>query len=105
MIKLSVPVSLNRLMLSILQSIQNILIPSLLIVYGLSSKESLSIYGIILGLVIPFILFPGALINSYSLLLLPEISSADSNGNINVTMYTGNLQGHNGYAEIQYYYN
>lgn len=81
-IKLSVPVSLNRLMLSILQSIQNILIPSLLIVYGLSSKESLSIYGIILGLVIPFILFPGALINSYSLLLLPEISSADSNGNI-----------------------
>ena len=47
-IKLSVPVSLNRLMLSILQSIQNILIPSLLIVYGLSSKESLSIYGIIL---------------------------------------------------------
>ena len=75
---LSVPVTLNRLMLSILQSIQSVLIPSMLILYGLSSKESLEIYGILLGLVLPFLLFPGALINAYSTLLLPEISKAQS---------------------------
>lgn len=79
--KLSIPISLNRLMLSVLQSIQSILIPNMLILHGYSSEKALGIYGILLGLVIPFILFPGAIINSMSLLLLPTISQADSNDN------------------------
>ncbi len=80
-ITLALPISLNRLMLSVLQSIQSILIPNMLILYGYSSQKALSVYGILLGLVIPFILFPGAFINSLSLLLLPTISQADSADN------------------------
>lgn len=78
---LALPVSLNRLMLSVLQSIQSILIPSMLMLYGYSQEKALSVYGILLGLVIPFLLFPGAFINSLSLVLLPAISQADSAGN------------------------
>ena len=77
MIRMALPISLNRLMLSILQSIQSVLIPSMLIRYGYTPEKSLAVYGILLGLVIPFILFPGALINSMSLLLLPTISQAE----------------------------
>lgn len=80
-LSLSVPVTLNRLMLSILQSIQSILIPNMLIVYGYSSSKALGIYGILLGLVLPLIMFPGAFVNSLSLLLLPTISEAESINN------------------------
>lgn len=78
---LSLPLTLNKLMLSILQSIQSILIPSTLIIYGYTSSESLSIYGILLGLVLPLIMFPSAIVNSMSLLLLPTVSEAESNNN------------------------
>jgi stage V sporulation protein B len=78
---LSLPLTLNKLMLSILQSMQSVLIPSMLGLYGLSSSESLSLYGIILGLVIPLIMFPSAIITSMTTMLLPTVSEADSNNN------------------------
>lgn len=78
---LSLPLTLNKLMLSILQSIQSALIPGMLITYGLSSKDALSVYGILLGLVLPLVMFPSAIVNSMSLLLLPTISEADSSNN------------------------
>lgn len=80
-LQMSVPLTLNKLMLSILQSIQSALIPSMLVIYGMRSSEALSIYGIILGLVIPLVMFPSAIINSLSIILLPAISEADSNNN------------------------
>lgn len=75
--KLSLPLTLNRLMLSVIQSIQSILIPFCLISSGLSSSEALSLYGICLGLVYPLIMFPGALIHSISMMLLPTIAEAE----------------------------
>lgn len=82
-LQLSIPLTLNKLMLSILQSIQSVLIPSMLVIYGMSSSDSLSIYGVILGLVIPLVMFPSAIINSLSIILLPAISEAESNNNSN----------------------
>lgn len=79
--KLSIPLTLNRFLSSILVSIQSILIPNMLIVYGLSSKSALSLYGIILGLVFPLIMFPSAIIMSLSMLLLPTISEAQNKKN------------------------
>lgn len=80
-LQLSIPLTLNKLMLSILQSIQSVLIPSMLLIYGISSSDALSIYGVILGLVIPLVMFPSAIINSLSIILLPAISEAESNNN------------------------
>lgn len=78
---LSLPLTLNRLMLSVIQSIQSILIPFCLIGYGLTSSEALSLYGICLGLVFPLIMFPSALIHSITQMLLPTIAEADNSNN------------------------
>lgn len=75
---LATPVTLNRLMLSVMQSIQSILIPFCLMESGLSSSKALSLYGICLGMVIPLIMFPSSLIHSISMMLLPTIAEASS---------------------------
>ena len=80
-LSLSTPLSLNRLLSSILQSFQNILIPNMLIIYGLSNSEALGVYGIITGIVIPLVFFPSAIIHSFCLMILPTISEANSRKN------------------------
>lgn len=79
--KMTVPLTANRLFISILHSVEAILIPGMLKKSGLSSSEALSVYGILTGMSIPFIMFPSAITNSLSVLLLPTISEAQSSGN------------------------
>lgn len=79
--KMTVPLTANRLFISILHSVEAILIPGMLKKSGLSSSEALSVYGILTGMSIPFIMFPSAITNSLSVLLLPTISEARSSGN------------------------
>lgn len=81
LLHLSVPLSANRLLLSILHSIEAILIPAMLRRSGLSVKDSLVIYGILNGMTIPFILFPTALINALAILVLPTVSEAQAMNN------------------------
>ena len=80
-LKMSVPLTINRLIVSILFSMEAILIPNMLRKYGLSSAEALSIYGIINGMAMPFIMFPSTVTNSLSVLLLPTISEATATNN------------------------
>lgn len=70
----AIPVSLNRLSLHGLQSVEAALIPLMLQTYGLSMGESLSVYGIITGMAMPIILFPCTLSNSVAQMLLPSMS-------------------------------
>lgn len=77
----STPLTINRLLISILHSFEAVLIPGMLRRYGLSSFEALSIYGILNGMAIPFILFPSTITNSMSVLLLPAISEAKAANN------------------------
>ncbi|MFV0343353.1 MAG: oligosaccharide flippase family protein [Anaerocolumna sp.] len=79
--KMTVPLTANRLFISILHSIEAILIPGMLKKSGLSSSDALSVYGILTGMSIPFIMFPSAITNSLSVLLLPTISEAKSSNN------------------------
>lgn len=79
--KMTIPLTANRLFISILHSIEAILIPTMLKKSGLSGSEALSIYGILTGMSIPFIMFPSAITNSLSVLLLPTISEAQSSKN------------------------
>lgn len=81
LVKMSIPLTANRLLISILHSMEAILIPSMLKKYGLSNEEALSIFGVLSGMSIPFIMFPSAITNSLSVLLLPTISEAQSAGN------------------------
>lgn len=81
-VKLTWPLSANRLVMSMLQSVESIMIPSRLILYGLSESTALSMYGTLTGMSLSFIMFPTALTGSFSLMLLPDIAKACSENRI-----------------------
>lgn len=81
LLQLAVPLSANRLVINLLQSIEAIYIPNRLMAYGLSNADALGVYGVLTGMSMPLILFPSAITNSISVLLLPIVSEADANGN------------------------
>ena len=83
LLKLAVPLSANRILINALQSIEAVFIPNRLMAYGLSNADALGVYGVLTGMSLPLILFPSALTNSISVLLLPIVSEADANGNKN----------------------
>lgn len=81
LLSLAVPLSLNRTLINFLQSIEAIYIPQCLQHYGYDNAKALSVYGVLTGMALPLILFPSAVTNSISVLLLPIVSEADSSGN------------------------
>ncbi len=70
----SLPLTGNRVLLNLLQSIEALSIPLKLQASGLSVQEALSIYGVLTGMALPCILFPSAISNSISTMLLPEVA-------------------------------
>jgi stage V sporulation protein B len=78
---LSIPLSTNRLLINILHSVEAVLIPTMLRRSGLSTGDALSTYGTLVGMSIPFIMFPTAVINSLAVLLLPTVSEAQAMNN------------------------
>lgn len=79
--KLSIPLTSNRLLLSLLHSLEAVLIPMMLKKSGLSTSEALSIYGVLTGMAVPFILFPSTITNSFAVMLLPTVSEAQALSN------------------------
>lgn len=75
---LAAPLSANRVILNLLQSIEAIYIPNRLMLHGLNNSAALSAYGVLTGIALPLVLFPSAITNSVSVLLLPVVSEADS---------------------------
>lgn len=73
---MSVPITANRVLLNVLQSIEAVSIPGALMLYGLSRSDSLSTYGVLTGMAMPCILFPSAITNSISTMLLPTVAEA-----------------------------
>lgn len=73
-VKIAVPVALSSCLKSGLSAIKHIMIPIQLKKSGLSASTALSQYGIIQGMVMPVIMFPSAIILSFSSLILPEFS-------------------------------
>ena len=81
LLSLAVPLALNRTLINFLQSVEAIYIPQCLQRYGYNNAKALSVYGVLTGMALPLILFPSAITNSVSVLLLPIVSEADGNGN------------------------
>ena len=71
---LAIPLTANRVLINILQSVEAICIPIRLQQYGLSASDSLKIYGVLTGMALPCILFPSAITTSISTMLLPTIA-------------------------------
>ncbi len=73
-----IPLTANKVFINLLQSLEAVLIPARLRMYGLTTAESLSIYGVLTGMALPFILFPSTLTNSASAMLLPTVAQAQA---------------------------
>lgn len=73
--------TINKIMLTLLQSVEAIIVPIVLIKYGLTRTESLSIYGILTGMSLPVISFPSALITSISMIIMPMVAEANVSDN------------------------
>lgn len=78
---MALPLSATRIVINFLQSIEAIYIPNKLQAYGYDSVTALSVYGVLTGMALPLIFFPGALTNSICVLLLPMVSEAQDTGN------------------------
>lgn len=79
----AVPLTSNRIIINLLASMEAFMIPNSLKAYGMESAAALSVYGILNGMALPFILFPNALTGSISTLLLPTVSEYAAAKNIN----------------------
>ncbi len=73
---LTIPITANRFLTSILQSLENILIPIQLQKFGLSSSTALGLYGEFSGMALPLLFFPSMVTMSLSTVLVPTISEA-----------------------------
>lgn len=81
LLRMAIPLTGNRLSLTVLQSMEAVLIPLSLRRSGLSTADALSLYGILTGMALSFIMFPNAVTSSISAMLLPVISEEQAKGN------------------------
>jgi stage V sporulation protein B len=80
-IKLSFPLSLNKIFISVITSFETIQLPKKLIENGLTQAQALSVFGVFNGMAIPLIMFPSALTGSVASLVMPSVSEDEAKGN------------------------
>ena len=80
---LAIPLTSNRVLMNILQSVETISIPICLQAFGYSNSEALSTYGVLTGMAMPCIMFPTALTNSISTMLLPTVAEIQAENKLN----------------------
>ncbi|MFA9463897.1 MAG: oligosaccharide flippase family protein [Velocimicrobium sp.] len=91
LLNLALPLTGTKLVISLLHSLEAIMIPFMLKIYGLSASAALSTYGILTGMTMPFLLFPTAITNAFALLILPTVSEAQSLDNTSKIKKTSEL--------------
>lgn len=73
-LKIALPVAVTSYLRSGLSTIKQSIIPVRLEKSGLSCQQALSQYGLVQGMVMPILMFPSVLVNSISLLMIPEFA-------------------------------
>lgn len=79
---MALPLTANRIVLNLLQSVESVSIPAKLKLFGYDTATALSVYGVLTGMAMPLIFFPNAITNSIAVLLLPLISESYAVGDI-----------------------
>lgn len=77
----SLPLTVNRVLINLLQSAEAVCIPLKLQAHGCTQALALSTYGTLTGMALPLVLFPSAITNSLAVMLLPTVSEAQAAGN------------------------
>ncbi len=87
--RLCAPIALGSYLRMGLLSLENLLIPSMLALYG--EKNPLASYGIIKGMTLSVLMFPTVFISAFNLLIVPEIARRRSKGYKNGIKYISSL--------------
>lgn len=72
--RISIPIAITSYIRSGLSTLKHLLIPIRLEKSGISCEVALSQYGIVNGIALPMLLFPGVITSSFSGILIPEFS-------------------------------
>jgi len=81
LLSMAVPLTATRLIINLFGSVENVLIPSRLRLFGYTQAEALSVFGVLTGMALAIIMFPSVITNSVSVILLPTISEAQTTQN------------------------
>lgn len=79
---MAIPLTLNHVLMTLSHSLEHLLLPQQLMLFGYTSDEALSHFGILTGMALSVIFFPSAITNSLSVLLLPRISETKARGDL-----------------------
>ena len=72
----ALPLTVNRLSLTMLSGIESILIPAMMKLYYTAGGTAMEIYGIVTGMAMPFVMFPTTITNALASLLMPAVAEA-----------------------------
>lgn len=81
LLSMAIPLTATRLTMNLFGSVENVLIPSRLRIFGYTQTEALSVFGVLTGMSLAVIMFPSVITNSVSVILLPTISEAQATHN------------------------
>lgn len=75
-IKTALPITIVRVVSSLLMPIISVIIPIKLVSLGYTNEQALSLLGIALGMTFPLLYVPSTLISALSMTIIPDLSSA-----------------------------
>ncbi len=88
---IALPSALGAYLKSGLQTVENVLIPIGFRKYGASKSSALEGYGTLCAMVMPVIFFPSFVLSSFSMLLIPEFTEAQTKNKSREINKTSNL--------------
>jgi stage V sporulation protein B len=87
LLKIALPVSSNRFIISIMAAAEVILIPRRLVTGGMAYQHSIETYGRLTGMAMPLLFFPSLVTSSIAVTLVPALSEAMSLKNFKSVNY------------------
>ncbi len=75
LIKKSTPITIVRLLSSLIMPLISIIIPIMLVKSGYTQEQALSLLGIAMGMTLPLLSIPSTIIGSLSMALMPQITT------------------------------
>lgn len=75
-LKTSLPITLVRVVSSLLMPLISIILPLRLISIGYTNEQALAVFGIAMGMTFPLLYVPSTLISALSMTIIPDLSSA-----------------------------
>ena len=82
LLKSSSPITLVRVLSSLIMPIISIIVPIELLKIGYSNDQAMSLFGIAIGMTFPLLYIPSTLVGSLSMTLIPDISCAATQNNV-----------------------